>query len=111
MNLSRHTVNHIMSREVRKSEYLHTLSILLASNPHKDVLLLVLEANLTSQSGLILKISNLETGSLSDKYILQGHTFEFIESSKTPIPLPLRRLPSNKAKSIEESLRREDQNI
>ena len=95
-----------MSREVRKNEYLHTLSILLASNPHKDVLNIVLEANLTSQSGLILKISNLETGNLSDKYILQGHTFEFIESSKTPKPLPLRRLPSNKAKSIEESLHR-----
>ena len=69
------------------------------------------EANLTSQSGLQLKISNLENGSLSDKYILQGHTFEFIESLKVPKPLPLRRLPSNKAKSIEESLRREDQNI
>ena len=101
MNFSRHTINHIMSREVRKSEHLHTLSILLASNPSKDVLTIVSEANLTSQSGLQLKISNLETGSLSDKYILQGHTFEFIESLKVPKPLPLRRLPSNKAKSID----------
>ena len=111
MNLSRRTFNKIMSRETRKNEYLHNLSKLLATNPSKDVLTIVSEANQTSKSDLQLKISNLETGSLSDKYILQGHTFEFIESSKTPKPLPLRRLPSNKAKSIEESLRREDQNI
>ena len=111
MNFSRHTVNRIMLQEVRKNEYLHDLSKLLVTNPSKDVLIIVSEANQASQSGLQLKISNLESGNISDKYILQGHTFEFIESLKVPKPLPLRRLPSNKAKSIEESLRREDQHI
>tara|TARA_B100000902_G_scaffold397471_1_gene461353 strand:+ start:1670 stop:1972 length:303 start_codon:yes stop_codon:yes gene_type:complete len=100
-----------MSRESSKKEYLHDLSKILATNLSKDVLMIVSEANHTSQSGLQLKISNLESGNLSDKYILNGHTFEFTESSKAPKPLPLRRLPSNKAESIEESLRREDDKI